>query len=169
MLQNETEAHLEKVFREYAGAVRKFALRRGASTQDAEEIVIDTFVIYWRHLPEKPARARPWLLGIARRLLKDRRRAHTRFQALLRKLAEEGSIPRGEAQSMESSLARRDALLLAIAKLPGKDQELLFLVAWESLSAEETGRVLDLPPGAVRHRLGRIRGFLRQELGQYYA
>ena len=47
MVQNGTEAHLEKLFRQHAGKIRNYARRRGASTQDAEEIVIDTFVIYW--------------------------------------------------------------------------------------------------------------------------
>jgi len=52
----------------------------------------------------------------------------------------------------------------AIRRLPEADAEALRLVAWEELSHEEAGRVLDCSSNAVAVRLHRARGRLRRPL-----
>lgn len=57
-----SEAHFEKLFREYSGAVHRFVLRR-APAAVAEDAVGDTFVIAWRRLADIPPDAElSWLL-----------------------------------------------------------------------------------------------------------
>jgi DNA-directed RNA polymerase specialized sigma24 family protein len=58
----------EQVFDEYFRAVSAYALRR-ATYADAEEAVAETFLVAWHRLDEVPSDAKPWLLGVARRVL----------------------------------------------------------------------------------------------------
>ena len=74
------EAQLEKLHREYAGAVRAF-VRRRIGDDDADDVVAEVFVVAWRRLEDMPADPRTWLLGVARKVLANRYRAARRQRA----------------------------------------------------------------------------------------
>jgi RNA polymerase sigma-70 factor, ECF subfamily len=63
----------EALFRDHAGAVRVYAARR-AGLGDADDVVAEVFVIAWRRIDDLPEDPLPWLLGVARRVLANRRR-----------------------------------------------------------------------------------------------
>jgi hypothetical protein len=47
-----------------------YALRRVAEPSDAADVVADTYLVAWRRLDQVPADAeRPWLFGVARKVL----------------------------------------------------------------------------------------------------
>jgi RNA polymerase sigma-70 factor, ECF subfamily len=71
--QSDEARRFEELFRSNYRAVLAYALRR-ADPETADEVVADTFLVCWRRLDEVPARALPWLLGVARRCLANRRR-----------------------------------------------------------------------------------------------
>ena len=52
----------------------------------------------------------------------------------------------------------------AISRLPERDREVLYLVAWEQLSPAEAAVVLGVSPDAARTRLHRARKRLEAEL-----
>ncbi|MEW5725005.1 MAG: sigma-70 family RNA polymerase sigma factor, partial [Thermodesulfobacteriota bacterium] len=63
----------------------------------------------------------------------------------------------------------RARLARAVARLPHPYRLVFNLRDFEGFSTEETARILDLTPQAVKTRLHRARAFLRKELADYYA
>ena len=59
----------------------------------------------------------------------------------------------------------RPRLTAMLDALPGRDRELLLLVAWAGLTYAEAARALGLSESAVRSRLHRIRTKTRAALG----
>jgi RNA polymerase sigma-70 factor (ECF subfamily) len=142
----------------HGGAVRTFARRR-AGAAEADDVVAEVFLSAWRRMDEVPADPLPWLLGIARGVLSNRRRGQDRNAALIARLMSEllGDQNRG-ASELDV------ALVTALGSLSDGDQELLLLVAWERLSNEQLAEALGLAKGAVAVRLHRARRRLRRAM-----
>src|SRR5581483_8839262 len=89
----------EDVYEKHEGAVRAFALRRlGAS--GADDVVSEVFVAAWRRVDELPGDdPLPWLLGIARGVISNRRRAEGRSLRLIERLSREPVRADGEQPS----------------------------------------------------------------------
>jgi hypothetical protein len=66
-----------------------YAMRRGASADDAADVVAETFLVTWRRLEEVPSgeASRAWLYGVARRLMANHRRGVLRQARLAARLA----------------------------------------------------------------------------------
>lgn len=127
----------------------------------AAEAVARTFEIAWRRLPDVPVEPLPWLLGVARRVLADQRRAQGRRNALIEHIAEIAMETSGDHAE---TLAARELVLAAIKDLTPFQQEALLLIAWDGLSEREAAAVLGCSRGAVALRLHRARKQLRVAL-----
>jgi RNA polymerase sigma-70 factor (ECF subfamily) len=145
----------EQVFDEHFRAVSAYALRR-ARHADAEEAVAETFLVAWRRRDEMPTNAKPWLLGVARRVLANQRRAAGRREALRARVA-------GERESA-SQPGRRPPVIQALGRLSTGDREVLLLVAWDGLSTQEAAIVLGCSAAAAKVRLHRAKRRLRAQL-----
>jgi RNA polymerase sigma-70 factor (ECF subfamily) len=145
----------EQVFEEHFRVVSAYALRR-ASQADAEEVVAETFLVAWRRLDEVPRDAMPWLLGVARRVLANQRRAAGRREALRARIAGE--------QDGDSERGRRPPVIQALGRLSRADREILLLVAWDGLSTREAAATLGCSTTAAKVRLHRARHRLRAQL-----
>jgi RNA polymerase sigma-70 factor (ECF subfamily) len=145
---DDRRARFDELYREHAGAVAAYALRR-APRDVAEEVVAETFLVAWRRLERVPAKPLPWLYGVARRTLANQRRAAKRRDALARRL--ELEVPPVTGEQIEYRV------LDALQTLRSKDRELLMLVAWEGLTPGEAAVVLGSSPVACRIRLHRAR------------
>jgi RNA polymerase sigma-70 factor, ECF subfamily len=153
----ERRERFERLFDQHYRAVCAYALRR-AVPGDADDVVAETFFIAWRRLEEVPAEAKPWLLGVARRVLANQRRAAGRRAALIARVA--GAAP-GAADRPTGT-----PVLRALALLSGRDREVLLLTAWEGLSLEEATAVMGCSRTATKVRLHRARRRLRGKLDQ---
>jgi RNA polymerase sigma-70 factor (ECF subfamily) len=152
-----TADEFEELYRTHRARVLAFCLRR-AERDRAEDAVSETFAIAWRRRDAIPREALPWLFGIARRVLANQRRAAGRQQAVADRLASVPApafVPAGE-----------HAVLDALARLPGQDQEALMLAAWEGLRAADAARVLGCTAVAFRLRLLRARRKLARALAE---
>lgn len=119
--------------------------------QLADEVVSETFAIAWRRFADVPSPALPWLIGVARNVLRETVRADARrvsLQAELRAWAESDHA---------EQVADRLAVLRAVATLPHDDREILLLVAWQGLGPRDAARVLGCGVTAFRVRLHRAR------------
>ncbi len=129
-----------------------------AGRQVADEVVSETFAIAWRRLDDVPDPALPWLLGVARNVLRDNVRAEVRRQAMTAELKAwtEGDVA--------DQVTERMAVVRALAALREDDREILVLVAWHGLSPKEAARVIGCSSAAYRVRLHRARKRLKQAI-----
>jgi RNA polymerase sigma factor (sigma-70 family) len=144
---------VEMLFAEHARAVLAYAQRRTDHTT-ASDVVSDVFVVALQRLEDVPLDdPLPWLLGCARRVLLNQRRAQRRRGRLFERLA--ASTPRSQPERELSD----GALASALAMLGERDREALLLTAWEGLSAEQAARVLGCSIQAfwVRSHRARVR------------
>ena len=151
------------IFDQHRRAVLAYVLRRVDAPEDAADAVAETFLVAWRRLDHVPRGdgARPWLLGVARRVLANQRRGARRHIGLADRLGRElaTQIPAVEEAS-ETDLLVRDAL----AALTDDDREILLLAGWDGLSPAEIAIAVGLSGAAARSRLHRARRRLRAEL-----
>jgi RNA polymerase sigma-70 factor (ECF subfamily) len=154
------------LFDRHAPALRRYVARRlGPSL--ADDVVSDAFLTAFRRRhrydPSQPD-ARPWLYGIAARLIKRHRRVELRFyRALVRTGVDEITEPYADQVDARVS-AQQAGLAQALAELSPGDREVLLLVAWADMSYEDVARALDIPIGTVRSRLHRARAKTRKAL-----
>jgi RNA polymerase sigma-70 factor (ECF subfamily) len=143
--------------------IRRYALHRGLSASDADDLVAATFEVAWCRFGEIPfAAPLPWLYAVAHNLWRNQVRAEHRRGALLNKLPTQVEVPpaAGEPAALEA-----EALSRGLAALSADDQEVLLLLAWDGLTPNEAAIVLGCTPSALRTRLRRARDRLAAQLG----
>jgi RNA polymerase sigma-70 factor, ECF subfamily len=154
----------EAAYRELYEPICGYALRRVREPEDAAEVIAETFATLWRRFDRCPQgdELRPWLFGVARRVISNQRRGERRRSALSERLAAHADPATAAVEAVEdaSELAR------AFATLSESDRELLSLFAWEGLTREELAIALGTNRAAVRLRLHRARKRLRDALPQ---
>lgn len=156
-------ARFEAVYRELYAPICGYTLRRVREPEDAAEVIAETFATLWRRFDRCPQgdELRPWLFGVARRVIANQRRGERRRSALGERLVE--NLDRG---AFETPLPPEETspLARAFASLSESDRELLSLVAWEGLSREELAVALGTSRAVVRLRLHRASKRLRAAL-----
>lgn len=152
-----------ELFERHARMIGAFASRRVGS-HAADDVLSETMLVAFRRRRDFDLAwesAKPWLLGIASRVIKKHRADEARQWRSF-----EASASRGEHVSdgaIDSAGDRTDAsaavraLAPRIAGLPARDRETLLLYAWGDLTYEEIAVALSVPVGTVRSRLNRVR------------
>lgn len=156
------------LFDRHAPAIHRYAVRR-LGPDMADDIVADTFLAAFRRRHRyDPAQgdARPWLFGIATRLIGRHRRDEIRF---FRAIGRTGLDPATEqvadlATDRAAASAVRRQLADAIAGLSQAHRDVLLLTA-SGLGYEEVAGALGIPVGTVSSRLVRARAKVRVSLG----
>ena len=156
-------ARFEAVYRELYGPICGYTLRRVRDPEDAAEAIAETFATLWRRFDRCPQgeQLRPWLYGVARRVIANQRRGERRRGALGERL-----VAHFDPAAFEAAFSPADATALAqaFAGLSEADRELLSLVAWEGLTRDEIAVALGTNRATVRLRLHRARKRLRDAL-----
>jgi RNA polymerase sigma-70 factor (ECF subfamily) len=156
------------LYRSYAAAVGRWALRLTRSPADAEDIVQEVFLIAHRRLAvETLASPGPWLFrvtrNVARHLWRERRRRESVQLDEAGELADLGPDP---CQSLERRVDL-ERLNRALGALSEEDQRLVYLCDVRRLP---TARVTDLTgfkPETVRVRRYRARRRMARWLGEH--
>ncbi|MFI6451972.1 RNA polymerase sigma factor [Streptosporangium amethystogenes] len=129
-----------------------------AGRQVADEVVSETFAIAWRRLEDVPEPALPWLLGVARNVLRDNIRAEIRRDAL------SAELRAWTEDDVAEQVTERLSVLRALTGLSEDDREILILTAWQGLSPREAAQVVGCSPTTFRVRLHRARRRLEQRM-----
>lgn len=154
-----TESNAVHEFRTLYEAHRRdllaYFLRR-VDPDAAPDCVDEVFLTAWRRFDQVPRKgARPWLFGVARKVLLNQQRSHRRRRRLLGKLATE---PPARSENPEAAAMRasaRTSLNAALRRLSDTDRELLRLAYWDELPHAEIGQILGISTSAVDVRLHR--------------
>ena len=160
-------AQMDALFTSHAADVYAFALRR-TSRSAAQDAVSETFLVAWRRLDSVPETAKPWLLGVARRVLANQRRAEGRQIALHARLgsAQPKACGPDAAEVAEPATPTSDSTVsAALGALSPAERDAITLIAWDGLSAEEAATVLGCSRAAFYVRFHRARRRLTSALG----
>ena len=156
------------LFDRHAPAIHRYIAQR-LGPDAADDLVSETFLVAFRKRRQYDAAradARPWLYGIATRLVGRRQRDEVRF---FRAIARTGIDPAVEpladqvTNRVAAQAARRE-LAAALAGLPRAQRDVLLLVA-SGLGYQEAALALRVPAGTVSSRLARARRQVRGALG----
>jgi RNA polymerase sigma-70 factor, ECF subfamily len=135
----ERRERFEAVYRELYAPICGYVLRRVRHPEDAAEAIAETFATLWRRFERCPRgdELRPWLFGVARRVVANQRRGERRRSALGERLA--ANLDHSEFETIRPA-EQSSELARAFATLSESDRELLSLLAWEGLTREELAR-----------------------------
>jgi RNA polymerase sigma-70 factor (ECF subfamily) len=140
--------------------VASFLARRAypLSPADIDDLVEEVLVVTWRRLDDVPEGAEvAWMIGVARNLLQNARRKHSRRLNAHRKLS-----PTGPDASAEDHVIANDQLRRALDALRDDEREVLLLHYWEALDGPALAVVLGISAGAAATRLSRASTRLRE-------
>lgn len=163
-----------QLFDRHAVVVHRYARRRAGEVV-ADDVMAETFLVAFdrRHTYDlQHPDARPWLLGVATRLLARYERAEIRrWSAYGRVTARapdlddvgvdvDAIVGKLDAQSRSVELARQ------LGCLHQRDRDVLLLFGLADLTYEQIASALDIPVGTVRSRLNRARKLMQTGLNQ---
>ncbi len=152
-----------ELYDEHYRPVLRYALQH-ADPEYAEDVASETFLIAWRRLADVPEPPLPWLLGVARNLLRQqfgRARRRRRLADQISALTTEADL---YAWDTGEHVVERAAALDAFGSLRGADVEALTLVTWLGLDAAEAAAVVGCSTHAFTARLHRARKRLTDAL-----
>lgn len=134
-------------------------VRRHVPSDDVQDVVAETFLQAWRRWDVVPRPPIAWLIGTARKVIGNSRRAVRRRRALHDRLVLLGSAARA-SEDAGMLATERLAALEALSALPDHQREALLLVAWDGLTPDEAATALGIRPGTFRVRAHRARSAL---------
>jgi RNA polymerase sigma-70 factor (ECF subfamily) len=151
------------LYDQYYRNVLRYALQH-AEQQSAEDVASEAFLIAWRQLHDVPEPPLPWLLGVARNLLRKQAGAGRQRRLLADRMAALTGSAELLALDAGEQVVERTAALETLASLPRRDVETMTLVTWHGLDISEAAAVVGCSPRAFTVRLHRARGRLARAL-----
>lgn len=150
----------------YSAAVYEFVRRATNDASDVEDLVQATFLSAAKAAAAHDGRqsCRPWLVGIAARLVYRRQRGLARWTRALRELTFRDADKYADP---DQQLTARDEVLrleVALSKLSEAKRVVLLLAEAEQQTSEEIAKALQVPVGTVWTRLHHARRDLRRLL-----
>ncbi len=147
------EDRFARLVHEHSGAVGDYIRRRlyPLSSSDLDDLVEETMIVVWRRIDRVPEEAElPWMLGVARNVLRNARRASTRRRAV------EARLPASsDAASAEDYVVADQSLRQALERLSEDDREIVLLNAWDGLDTHALAAHLSISTNAAAVRLSR--------------
>ena len=157
--EQSVETWLEELFNQHVNAVFRYC-RVQLDEALAEDVTSEVFLVAWQKPGSvPPGSAKPWLLGVARRLIANQMRSERRRRALARKASQDAYVTSNEPD-LADAVAAADLARRALDGLARRDREVLWLAATEDLSQAELGQALGVSGKAAGVRLSRARARL---------
>jgi RNA polymerase sigma-70 factor (ECF subfamily) len=152
----EAKERLDRLFRDHARTVYRCARQR-LTTQDAEDVVCEVYVVAWRRITEIPQHELGWLLRVTRNLTANHLRAGSRRAALANRLL---TTSRTTTPDHAPDFEGRDAAEHMLSRLPERDREVIQLLVLEDLSVPELAVALGCRPNTASVRVRRAKARL---------
>ena len=153
---------LGELYDRYRQPIRRFVARATSDAADVDDLVHATFLAAAKSAGKYDGRSscRPWLIGIAVRLLRRRRRAFAQLIAVL------SSLKSGRATSVDPrrALQARSDVERALLRISENKRVTFLMAEVEDMSCAEIAAALGIPVGTVWTRLHAARRELRRAL-----
>ena len=136
-----------------------------SDTDEADEILQQARLSFWRRGPEHPGRVRSWLGTVVRNLARTRSRKLRRHRASLTEIASTAE-PVPSADELATRLETHRLLAALVGELREPLRETILLRYYEGLTAADIARRLQVPAGTVRWRTKTALAELRVRLDE---
>lgn len=153
------EDRFRRLVLENSPAVGNYLRRRlhPLTPADLDDLVEETMLVVWRRIDAVPFDAElPWMIGVARNVLRNARRNQNR-----RHLFESTLSPRANDPSAEDHVVADSTVRDALLALNDDDREVLMMNAWDGLDSEAIGVALSITTNAAAVRLSRAQARFR--------
>jgi RNA polymerase sigma-70 factor (ECF subfamily) len=167
-LGGDPDAALRELYSHYAEALHGYVDQFCPDRSSADDIVQETFIRAWRHLPKLSADdrpLRPWLFRVARNLLIDANRA---VQARPKTVPGEaaGEV---ETDSGLEEILNRQLVSAALQHLSPAHRNVLVETFYRGETTATVARELGIPQGTARSRLHYALDAMRKQLEEHDA
>ena len=167
-LPGDPDAAIRQLYSHYARALHRYVEQFCQDQASADDIVQETFIRAWRHLPrlrtdDRPIR--PWLYRVARNLLIDANRA---ARARPMSAPEQPAAEIGTDSGLDEVLDRQ-LFSAALQHLSPAHQSVLVETFYRGGTMATVARELGIPHGTARSRLHYALDALRQHLEEHDA
>jgi RNA polymerase sigma-70 factor, ECF subfamily len=163
-MDEDASARLTGVFERHYDEVLAYCVRRIGRTE-GEDAASEAFAVASRRVDEIDwDSVRPWLFGVARGVLANRRRGIHRVRRVYGRMAGLAEAPVDSPDEIVVRNAEARDAIAALRQLAPSDRELLMLSAWEGLNSAEIAASLGISVDTARKRLERARGRLARRL-----
>jgi RNA polymerase sigma-70 factor (ECF subfamily) len=160
---DDVDVAIRHLYSRHAKALHDYVERFCPDRASADDIVQETFIRAWRHLPQLSADdrpIRPWLFRVARNLLIDAdRAARSRPPTVQAQPAEDPGTDSGLDQVLN-----RQLVSAALQHLSPAHRTVLVETFYHGGSTATVARQLGIPHGTARSRLHYALHALRQQL-----
>jgi zinc protease len=160
----------EVLVRRYQSLVCSVAYSACGNLALSEDVAQETFWTAWRQRAslEQPDRLKAWLCGIARNLAKNARRKASRAVEAAESMNVLNEPSTDLPSPDEEAVSREEESLVwqALERIPEAYREPLVLFYREDQSVAEVAGALVLSEDAVKQRLSRGRGMLREQIAE---
>ena len=160
-LPGDPDAAIRQLYSHYAKALHGYVEQFCPDRASADDIVQETFIRAWRHLPQLSADdrpVRPWLFRVARNLLIDADRA-----ARARPTTVPGSAAEVGTDSGLEEILDRQLVSDALQHLSPAHQTVLVETFYRGGTMATVARELGIPHGTARSRLHYALDALRKQ------
>jgi RNA polymerase sigma-70 factor (ECF subfamily) len=162
-LLDDADDAIRQLYSHHAKALHGYVRRFCPDQASADDIVQETFIRAWRHLPQLRADGRPirpWLFRVARNLLTDAdRAARSRPVTVPASSAEDPGDDSGLGQVLD-----RQLVCDALQQLSPAHRTVLVETFYRGGSTATVARQLGIPHGTARSRLHYALDALREQL-----
>jgi RNA polymerase sigma-70 factor (ECF subfamily) len=165
-LPGDPDAAIRQLYSHYAKALHGYVEQFCPDQASADDIVQETFIRAWRHLPQLSADdrpVRPWLFRVARNLLIDANRA-ARARPMSAPEQPAGEIGEIGTDSGLDEVLDRQLVSAALQHLSPAHQSVLVETFYRGGTMATVARELGIPHGTARSRLHYALDALRQHL-----
>jgi RNA polymerase sigma-70 factor (ECF subfamily) len=167
-LPGDADAAIRQLYSHHAKALHGFVERFCPDRASADDIVQETFIRAWRHLPQLSADdrpIRPWLFQVARNLLTDAdRAARVRPMTVHAERSEDARDDSGLDQVLD-----RELVSAALRHLSPAHRAVLIETFYRGGTLATIARQLGIPHGTARSRLHYALHALRRQLQEHDA
>jgi len=165
-LGGDPDAVIRELYSHYARALHGYVEQFCPDRASADDIVQETFIRAWRHLPQLRADdrpVRPWLFRVARNLLIDANRA-ARSRPVTMPGQADGEVA---TDSGLDEILDRQLVSAALQHLSPAHQTVLVETFYRGGTMATVARELGIPHGTARSRLHYALDALRKELQEH--